>query len=66
MALNNLGPMVEKLSGRGRFAAVYATAALAGSTTSYLCSKADLSLGSSGEASLFSREEGSLVSFMSH
>lgn len=49
LALNNLGPMVEKLSGHGRFAAVYGAAAIAGSTTSYFFSKADLSLGSSGD-----------------
>lgn len=46
-ALNNLGPLVETVSGRSRFLAVYTVAAVAGVTASYLGSP-HLSLGSSG------------------
>lgn len=48
MALNNLGPSVEAISGRERFVAVYSTAAVAGVTAGYFCSP-QLSLGSSGK-----------------
>jgi len=47
-ALNNLGPLVETVSGRSRFLAVYTVAAVAGVTASYLGSP-HLSLGSSGQ-----------------
>lgn len=46
-ALNSLGPLVETVSGRGRFLTVYTVAAVAGVTASYLGSP-NVSLGSSG------------------
>lgn len=46
-ALNNLGPLVETVSGRSRFLTVYTVAAIAGVTASYLGSPHP-SLGSSG------------------
>lgn len=46
-ALNNLGPLVETVSGRSRFLTVYTVAAVAGVTASYLGSPHP-SLGSSG------------------
>ncbi len=50
-ALNNLGPLVETVSGRSRFLAVYTVAAVAGVTASYLGSP-HLSLGSSGQTGI--------------
>jgi len=50
-ALNNLGPLVETVSGRSRFLAVYTVAAVAGVTASYLGSP-HLSLGSSGQTNI--------------
>ena len=48
-ALNSLGPLVETVSGRGRFLTVYTVAAVAGVTASYLGSP-NVSLGSSGQS----------------
>ncbi len=54
-ALNNLGPLVETVSGRSRFIAVYTVAAVTGVAASYLGSP-HVSLGSSGEAAVISTQ----------
>ena len=46
-ALNSLGPLTERLSGHGRFAAVYAAAGVAGSLASFAFSPAP-AVGASG------------------
>ena len=47
-ALASLGPIVERISGHGRFGAVYAVSAVAGTAASYVFTKAP-SVGASGE-----------------
>ena len=50
LSLNNLGPILETVSGRPRFAVIYAVAAVGGCVASYYGCPNKLSLGASGEA----------------
>jgi hypothetical protein len=50
-SLSSLGPLVEKLSGRPRFLAVYAASALVGSVASFFFTQSP-SVGASGESLL--------------
>lgn len=50
-ALHTIGPHVEMVSGRGRFAAVYVAGALVGTAASFLLTPAP-SVGASGKAGL--------------
>ena len=61
LSLHNLGPILETVSGRPRFAIVYAAAAVSGCVASYYGCPTKLSLGASGEANARTYQQHALL-----